>query len=237
MRGRRRGPGRVHVARWAILAVLFALVAGGPTVPLVTAYHTGTLHPMGASVNETVAIPVNNWTAYDTTLTSTDKVAFNVQVTSGSEIDLYIVPPGGYAQYQDHSSPVFSTYRSLENSLRFQGTFGDVSGRVIFIVDNVDFSGARPHGNVTVRVFLARIETTTPVQGEGLLFCGLLLAVSIITPIAAVLYNRRKKRAQMQRFPPPQPVQSQGYPPPPPVVQAPAPWQDPPPPPPPPPPP
>ena len=241
MRGRTGGPGRVRAARWAILAVAFALLAAVPAAPPAAAYHTGTLRPMGASVNETVVIPVNNWTAYDTNLTSKDVVTYDIQVTNGSEIDLYILPPSGYTQYQDHVSQSFTYLDYRENSLRFQGTFTGASGRAIFVLDNIDFSGAVPRGNVTVHVGL--IRTGAPPGSlplDSLLLCGPLLAVAIITPLAVMLYNRRKRRALMQSPPPLPPQAPFQYPPPPPppppAAQAPAGQGWPPPPPPPPPP-
>ncbi len=216
MRGNRGGRGRALVAPVAAALLLAAALAA--LAPPASAHHTGTVRPLGASVNETVVLPPENFTAYEGNLTTADRVAYDIEVTNGSAIDLYIVPEESFVRYANHSYTSFTYYDMKENATRINGTFGGASGTVVFIVDNVGFTGAVPQGNVTVHVSLVR--TTEPPASElPSLFCGSLLATLALTLVLGLagFLIRRRKRPQAPPVPPPTaPAQAPGEPPPPP---------------------
>ncbi len=179
--------------------------------------HTGTSRSFTTSVDETVVIPFDNWSAYQTDLGSSDTLVYDIQVTSGSEVDLYIVPPGGYTLYRTEAF-AFTYHDQAENSLRIQRTFGELDGTAVFIVDNAFGSGATPRGNVTVHVSIAPAPVPAPdLWVFGL--CGLLVAVAVLTPTLVFLHNRKKKRELLQSLPPPQTWVRADLPPPPPPAQ------------------
>src|SRR5439155_9094522 len=111
-------------------------------------------------------------------------------------IDMYIVPASGLADYINDSAPRFFPYQWNENRTTIVGTFGGTpqnAGIDAVIVDNVDFTGAMPSGDVTVTVELTRTLRSGP---SAAVLGGILIAVVIIIALLLVVALRaRKKRA------------------------------------------
>jgi len=183
------------------LLILFTMI---PALPSTAAHHTGTVKPMGISVNETITLPMNNWTAYQTDLQSTDRLVIDVRVLSGSAVDVYVVPSGGLAAYRSDQAIGFSYYEAYENSSQTHDVFSRVSGTVFVIVDNVDLSAAQPTGNVTVRVGLGP-EPPGPIPWLVVAVCGIGFGAAIAVGITLSLRQRKQRRALAPPPPPPPP--------------------------------
>jgi hypothetical protein len=224
-------------ASWRTVAfALFLLVALGFSVSPVAAYHMGTTKSVSLHISETVTLPTNNYTVYTFSIGSGDTLTYNIAVTSGSAIDMYIVPAAGLAAYESESAQSFSLYDQFENRMTIAGTFRGTSqnaGTDSVIVDNVDFSGAVPSGAVTVTVDLTR---TIPPGPSLAVIGGILLAVVVVIALVAFLAVRARKKRAMAPPPiappaypgppgpyapppyfPPQPPPQGPYPPPPPA--------------------
>ncbi len=166
------------------------------------ATHQGTVHPGGSGVLTTVTLPADNWTAYTFEMNAGDVLTYDVRVTSGTPIDVYIVPDVGLAAYANDTSVQFLEYADETNQRNISGTFGNVAGVVAVIVDNtaIGQGGADPTGPVTVSVDLAKTSNLY-LGGVILLACGVVLLV--IAAVVAVVLQRRKARAAPA--PPPTP--------------------------------
>src|SRR3972149_267457 len=105
------------VARRAVACGLFLLVVLGFGVSPVAAYHIGTTKSVSLHISETVTLPMNNYTVYTFPIGSGDTLTYNIAVTSGSAIDMYIVPAAGVANYQSESAQSFSLYDQFENRM------------------------------------------------------------------------------------------------------------------------
>ena len=197
-----------------LLCVLtFTSFAVASTSPTASAHHAGTTWNKGNSVNETIVLAMNNWTAYEVHLDARDRIQYRIRVISGSEVDLYMVPPTGLSQYQSDTAIVFTYYYSVERVMDIEGLFTGADGTVFFIVDNVDFSGAEPTGDVTVQFTLGR-EPSPPLPWVVLATCGIGFALAIAVGIALALRHRKKRLAAAA--PPPLPPLPPPPPPPPP---------------------
>src|SRR2546422_3711577 len=185
---------------WLLLAAvaLFTLFA---MVPAASGYHHGTVKTVDTTISETVTLPVNNWTAYSFELNTGDQIVYAISVVSGTEIDLYIVPADGLANYANDSALTFTYYQETQNQRNFSGTFSGATGSVSIILDNVNIvpGGANPTGPVTVSVSL---QKTSNLFLGGLIFivCGIVL---LVVALAVVLVLRRRKAAAAP--PPPTP--------------------------------
>jgi hypothetical protein len=208
-----------HGAAWRAVAIALSLFVGlGIGVPSVAAYHTGTTKVVSTHVSETVTLAMNTYAVYTFSIAVGDTLTYGLTVTTGSPIDMYIVPPLGLTNYESDTATSFALYEQVENQRTIAGAFtGSAQNRGTdsVIVDNVDFSGAMASGNVTVTVDLTR----TPAGGLPLaLIGGILLAVIIVIALVAVVALRaRKKRAMAPppMGPPPYPGPPGPYGPPP----------------------
>ncbi len=204
------------VARWAVaFAMAFVVVVAFDASP-VAAYHSGNVKSVSLHISETVTLPNNTYAGYTFSIGTGDKLTYNIVVTSGSPIDMYIVPGAGLSDYESESAQTFSLYVRAEGRSSVTGAFTGTSGNAgidTVIVDNVDFSGAVPTGNVTVTVDLTR--ELPPPPSLALIGGILLVAIIVIAFIAFLVVRARKKRSEMPppTAPPPYPV-LQGYPPP-----------------------
>ena len=184
----------------AIGATLAFLLASG--LPLAAAHHSGNVSTPGLTVSEPITLPVNNYRAYAFSLASSEQIRFDIQVTSGDNIDMYIVPPAGFQQYTNDAAISFNYLYQLEDRQVMDGTYVGAIGQVTVIVDNVDFSGAVPTGPVTVSISLSEIGP----PGPPLIFfvvMGIVLAVVVAMLIWVWTRAARKKRAPLA--PPGQP--------------------------------
>ncbi|GEM_PF-7131158 len=184
-------------ASWRGVAIaLLLLVVLGINAPPVAAYHTGTTKSVSLQISETVTLHMNNYAVYTFSIGSGDTLTYNIAVTSGAPIDMYVVPADGLVDYESESAQSFVLYRRVENQMTIAGTFvgtSQNSGTDSVIVDNVDFTGAVPSGDVTVTVDLTRALPTGP---SLVVLGGIALVVIIVIALVAVLTLRaREKRA------------------------------------------
>ena len=211
MRGRASVHGRIASAV-ATLGLLASLLAA----PAAIAHHAGAVTPMATSVDETITLPENNWTAYRTQLRGqSDRVLYDLRVVEGTGIDLYVLPEDGFAMYSQDPVYFFYSYREFENSTAIQGWFRGVQGEnLYFVVDNVELRGARPTGSVTVHVSLAHeLESTVPAW-FWVVLAG--LAASVVAVPTALVLKHRRQRASALAAPPLLAVGTVDQPPPPP---------------------
>ena len=184
------GPWSVLVAVALLAVTAFALPAAG---------FQGTVHRVDTAVTETVRLQVDNWTAYLFDVNAGDTIAYDIRVTVGSPIDVYIVPDIGLADYANHTKVQFLEYLDFNNQRTVTGRFGSAAGGVGFIVDNTNVTqgGADPTGPVTVALHL---EKSSNLYLGGLIFlgCGVLLVSAVV--VALVL--QRKKAAAAEPMPP-----------------------------------
>ena len=116
-------------AVWLLLAV-GGLLALAVLAPAASGHHLGIVKPVGAGISETITVPENNWTAYAFDMNAGDTLAYDVTVTTGGAIDLYIVSDVGLAQYVNDSQVQFLVYAEIVNNRTFVGAFGDATGYV-----------------------------------------------------------------------------------------------------------
>jgi hypothetical protein len=177
-------------AVWLLVAVA-ALLALTVLAPASSGHHLGVVKRVDAAISETITLPVNNWTAYAFDMNAGDTLAYDVSVTSGGAIDLYIVPDVGLAAYANDTTVQFLEYVEVTNNRTFGGTFGGATGFVAVIVDNtnVGSGGATSTGPVTVSVHLVK---SSGLFLGGLIFltCGVVLLV--VAVIVALVLQRRK---------------------------------------------
>src|SRR2546427_8643287 len=137
------------------LVVLLLAVGGllglAVLAPAATGHHQGVVKPGGSGISETITLPVNNWTAYAFDMNAGDTLAYDVTVTTGGGIDLYIVSDVGLAQYVNDSQVQFLVYTQISDNRTVGGTFGGATGYVAVVVDNTDVGhgGAAPTGPLT----------------------------------------------------------------------------------------
>jgi len=196
-----------RAATVAICSIILVIAGIVPVLPSVSAHHTGTSRTMGVSVNETVTLPVNNWTGYRTQMDPRDRIAYDIREVSGSLIDLYILPQGGFNAYQRDDTFAFTYFEIHERSSHPVGEFWNTGGQaetVYFVVDNVDITGAEPVGEVTVQIRLGP-PPAEPLPIVVLATCGIGFALAIGLGIALAVRQRRKRRAAAELLPPPPP--------------------------------
>jgi len=203
-------------AVWLLLAV-GGLLALAVLAPASSGHHLGIVKPVGAGISETIPVPENNWTAYAFDMNAGDTLAYDVTVTTGGAIDLYIVSDVGLAQYVNDSQVQFLVYAEIVNNRTFVGAFGDATGYVAVVVDNTDVGqgGASPTGPVTVSVHFTKTSNLF-LGGVIFLACGVAL---LVVAVVVALILQRKKAAALPPPPgpygtPPVPYQSPPVPPP-----------------------
>lgn len=181
----------------AIVSVLGAAVFVSPAA----ATHQGTVIPGGSGVSRTVNLEADNWTAFTFELNAGDVLAYELHVTSGTPIDVYLVPDVGLAAYANDTAIQFLEYADVTNQRNISGSLGNVAGFVAVIVDNtaVGQGGADPTGPVTVSVNLAKTSNLV-LGGVILLACGIVLLV--VAAVVALVLQRKKAAAA----PPPPPM-------------------------------
>lgn len=171
---------------------VLALLTAAFTTPSADA-HEGTVRPTGMTVDETVTLPADNWTAYEVSLQAQTRLTYDVRVVSGSAIDIYILSSSGLAEYRG-AALFFHAYEGFENTIHAQGLFTGASGLVYFLADNVNGTGADATGDVTVRVALAP-EATEPISWIVLATCGLGFAAAITVGVLLAVRNRKRRLA------------------------------------------
>src|SRR2546427_10477326 len=110
-------------AVWLLLAV-GGLLAMAVLAPASSGHHLGIVKPVGAGISETITLPVNNWTAYAFDMNAGDTLAYDVSVTTGGGIDLYIVSDVGLAQDLDESPVHVLVYPQSAGHRTVGGTVG-----------------------------------------------------------------------------------------------------------------
>ena len=180
----RRSPGRRSVLVAVALLALTALAAPA------TGFQ-GTVQRVGTAVTETVTLPVDHWTAYLFEMNAGDTIAYDIRVTVGSPIDVFIVPDIGLADYANNTKVQFLEYLDFNNQRNVSGSFGGAAGGVGFIVDNTNVTqgGADPTGLVTVAVTL---ERSSNLYLGGLIFLGCGVALLVIAVVVALVLQRKK---------------------------------------------
>lgn len=184
---------RTSHARLASAAVLVFLLAIG-AMPLAGAHHSGTSSNPGLTVSETITIPVNNYTAYHFFLQSSEQIQYSLQVVSGSNIDLDILPPAGFEEYANHPVVTFHFLQLVENRQTIQGSYVGAIGQVTVVVDNVDLRGATPTGPVTVSVNLSKIGPPAP---PLIFFVVMGIVLAVVTILIIWVWTRKKPKAPM----------------------------------------
>jgi len=192
---------------WFVLVAVALLAVTALAVP--AAGFQGTVHRVDTAVTETVTLQVDNWTAYLFEMNAGDTIAYDIGVTVGSPIDVYIVPDIGLADYANKTKVQFLEYLYFNNQRNVSGSFSGTAGGVGFIVDNTNVTqgGADPTGPVTVAVHL---ERSSNLYLGGLIFlgCGIALLVSAVV-VALVLQRKKAAAAQPAPYgPPPTPYET-----------------------------
>ena len=198
---------RRPLAPWSVLLAVALLALTALAAPV--AGFQGTVHRVDTAVTETVTLPIDNWTAYFFEMNAGDVIDYDIRVTVGSPIDVYIVPDIGLADYANHTKVQFLEYLDFNNQRTVTGRFGSAAGGVGFIVDNTNVTqgGADPTGPVTVALHL---EKSSNLYLGGLIFlgCGVgLLAAAVV--VALVLQRKKAAAAQPVPYgPPPTPYET-----------------------------
>ena len=192
---------------WSVLVAVTLLAVTALAVP--AAGFQGTVHRIDTAVTETVILQIDNWTAYLLDMNAGDTIAYDLRVTAGSPIDVFIVPDIGLADYANKTKVQFLEYLDFNNQRNVSGSFGGTAGGVGFIVDNTNVTqgGADPTGPVTVAVHL---ERSSNLYLGGLIFlgCGIALLVSAVV-VALVLQRKKAAAAQPAPYgPPPTPYET-----------------------------
>ncbi len=214
------------VARQAGLSLVLFLFAFGLSAPLAAAYHTGAVKAANLSVSETITLPTNTYSGYTFTIGNGDRLSYDLRVTSGSPIDMYVVSADNLLRYRNDSTVSFFATVRVENRTTISDVFTgtpQTAGADTLIVDNTDLSGAVPTGAVTVSVNLRREPPPAP---NPLPIGGAIAAVVVGVAVIALLVLRARRRhayagalrpyARPPYSPPQQPPQGP-YPPPPPA--------------------
>lgn len=92
-------------------AAVMLLVALVPHAPPTLAYHEGQIRSGGSGVNETISLPSQNWTAFRMFVRDTERIDYEVRVTSGGAIDLYAIAENQFSSTRatPRSFSMFST--------------------------------------------------------------------------------------------------------------------------------
>src|SRR5256712_2402895 len=205
----------LRAAGRAGLSVLLLLIVSGLVVPTSTAYHTGIVTMAGLPISETITLPRNNYSGYTFSMGNGDRITYDIRVTSGGPIDLYVVSADNLQKYRNDSSVSFSPRLRVENRTTMAGVYtatAQTAGANTVIVDNVDISGALATGSVTVAVSLSR----EPPQGPNPLILGGVI-VAVVAGVAGIVAPilRAPRRPAPHPPPPPYPPAPRPYPPPP----------------------
>ena len=183
------------------LVLLIALVTAAPA-----AAPTGTTWPMLTTVSETITVAQGEYYAYMTVLSTNERVVYDVRVTTGTNIDFYILGQVGFGLYAGDQS--FQRLVQVENTRTAAGEY-ITTGQIFLVVDNADLSGAMPTGSVDVLVNLQRTSVPatsllSPVLWIGI---GILIAIIAVVVVVAVALSRKKSGAPQ----PPQPAAPPPY--------------------------
>jgi hypothetical protein len=195
----------LRAAGGAGLSALLLLLVSGLVVPPVGAYHTGLVTDAGLQISETINLPRNNYSGYTFAMGNGDRITYNIRVTSGGPIDLYVVSADNLQKYQNDSSVSFSPRLRVENRTTMAGVYtatAQTAGANTVIVDNVDISGALATGSVTVAVSLSR----EPPQGPNpFILGGVIVAIVAGVAVIVALILRARRRPTLNPPPPPYP--------------------------------
>src|SRR5438445_2444031 len=123
--------------------------------------------PISGVISETVTIAASEWRAYRVTLGSQDSFQFSIQVTQGSDIDVYTMPASGYSEYTNPSAPSFGylTSGTRENTQSFGTSVSPRSGSYDLVVDNLDVSSSGAPGSAPVTVDVSAQIRPFPILG------------------------------------------------------------------------
>ena len=208
-----------------VFALLFVAALLTPTTTVV-AYHTGPIKAVASEISEMLTLPRNNYSGYTFTLAKGDRIVYDVRVTRGTGIDLYVVSATELGFYRSDSGVRFYWLAAAEAQTVISGVFeadARTAGADTVIVDNVDFSGAQPYGSVNVSVNLTREAAPPPSPWPVV---GIVVSVGIGLAILVLLAVRMRKKPASVPAPPYPPTYTV---PPPPHVPPSAPPQPPPP--------
>jgi hypothetical protein len=192
-----------HPALSAGLSALLVLFLLEVVVLPADAYHTGVVTVAGLRISETIVLPRNNYAGYTFALGIGDRITYDIRVTSGGPIDMYVVSADNLQKYRNDSSVAFFPTLRVENRTTISGAYtatASTAGPNTVIVDNVDLSGAVPTGLVTVSVNLTRESPQGP---SPVLLGGVIVAVVIGMAVVVVLVLRARRKPAGN--PPPSP--------------------------------
>jgi len=158
--------------------------------------------PISGVISETVTIAASEWRAYRVTLGSQDSFQFSIQVTQGSDIDVYTMPASGYSEYTNPSAPSFGylTSGTRENTQSFGTSVSPSSGTYYLVVDNIDVSSSGAPGSAPVTVDVSAQIRPFPIVGVVI---GVVVVLAIVVAVLLIVRSRRKKKAAMRMMPPP----------------------------------
>ena len=136
------------------------------------------------------------------TLGSQDSFQFSIQVTQGSDIDVYTMPASGYSEYTNPSAPSFGylTSGTRENTQSFGTSVSPSSGTYYLVVDNIDVSSSGAPGSAPVTVDVSAQIRPFPILGVVI---GVVVVLAIVVAVLLIVRSRRKKKAAMRMMPPP----------------------------------
>jgi hypothetical protein len=191
---------RSTARRLALVALAVLLLAGTGVPPASGSHHAVAEKAVASSITETVVLPENNYTVYTFSLWIGETITYDIRVTNGSAIDVYFLPPDGLNDYASDLAVQFRLFQQIPNARTFQGTFGNASGDVSVVIDNVDLAvgGATPEGSVTVAVDLHKNPSLVYLGAAALIAVGVVLLVAV-----AIVARRRARRPAKPAAPPP----------------------------------
>lgn len=187
----------VRAAMRAVVGVLGIL----SLLVLLPNAQAGSLETITPPRAQTVNIALDDYEPFQVTVPSDWSLVLAVDVvTSGANIDIYVMFQSGYDNYTNPNAPNFFTLRwSQQNTRSYNKTISE-AGLYYVVLDNAAISqdGANPTSAVTASVFFG-ISTFNPLV-TGLIVLAILV---IIVIVVAVLIRRRRKPAMAPPMTPP----------------------------------
>jgi len=211
--------------------VLFVLTTVFAALAPAAAYHNGNVSSVSSTVaDNNVVIPQNNYTGYTFSLAAGGSIQYGIQTGGLNNFDVFLFDASGLVAYRADPPQSTQAVESLLDNNQFGGVFTvGPAGSYTVVIDNVDFSGARPNGTLDVQVALVKLGSTPPgdflggILAIGLLICvgGIVIVVVVLFLIIYLVTHRAKPpmpptppyMPPQQSWPPPQQPPQGGMPP------------------------
>jgi len=172
---------------WVLAATVFSALLVMST-PLVSATGRGDASNLS---KQTFTVSEDSWDTFEFTLSGSEVFDLSIKVTSGGNVDFYILTPDGYDDYTSPTATSFAREKWDEKSKSWDETF-DEDGDFYLVVDNaeVSTSGASPSGDVTYEIDSEVRDKTLWEKIKTLLMYVAIIAV-ILLYILFKIFRRR----------------------------------------------